>query len=160
MSIAVIAGASGLVGSHLLAEALSDSEISQVIVVVRKDLKFDHPKLKQVIVSDFSHLSLHAQELKGDFYYSCLGTTKKQAGSKEKFRQIDYQAVCDFGVIAKNHDARSFSLISSSGANPQSPFFYLRLKGEVEVFLKKLNLNHLNIFRPGLLVGERKEFGP
>ncbi|WPU64108.1 NAD(P)H-binding protein [Peredibacter starrii] len=156
--IAVICGATGLVGSHLIHKLLDDSRIKEVVSVSRSSLRITSSKLKEVICSDFKDLSIKAHELKGDIYFCCLGTTIKTAGSQEKFRAVDYNAVLEFGKIAKSHDAKSFVVISAEGANARSKIFYSRVKGEVEEALKNLNLNHLVIMRPSLLMGERKEF--
>lgn len=156
--IAVICGATGLVGSHLIHKLLDDPRIKEVVSVSRSSLRITSGKLKEVICSDFKDLSIKAHELKGDIYFCCLGTTIKTAGSQEKFRAVDYNAVLEFGKIAKSHDAQSFVVISAEGANARSKIFYSRVKGEVEEALKNLNFNHLIIMRPSLLMGERKEF--
>lgn len=156
--IAVISGATGLVGSHLIHKLLDDSRFKEVISVSRKPLGISSRKLKEVICPDFKFLSDKMNELKGDIYFCCLGTTIKTAGSQEKFRAVDYDAVLEFGKIAKACEARSFVVISAESANPKSKIFYSRVKGEVEEALQKLNLNHLIIMRPSLLMGERKEF--
>lgn len=155
--IAVIAGASGLVGSELLKLLLSDSQVTEVVAVGRRSLGVKSPKLKEVLVKDLGELSGAADSLKGDIYFSCLGTTIKTAGSQEAFRKIDYQAIADFGSVAKKNGARAFVLISAAGADAGSRIFYNRVKGETEEFLKALGLKSLTIAQPGLLMGERKE---
>lgn len=156
--IAVISGATGLVGSHLIHKLLDDSRFNEVISVSRKTLGITSSKLKEVICSDFTHLLSKKDELKGDIYFCCLGTTIKTAGSRVKFRAVDYNAVLEFGKIAKMNEAQSFVVISAEGANAKSRIFYSRVKGEVEEALQQLNLNRLIIMRPSLLMGERKEF--
>lgn len=160
--IAVIIGATGLVGSLLLEKLLMDPEIHRVISISRRSIpRPSGPlggKLKEVLVSDLSELSVHQAELQGDLYFCCLGTTTKNAGSQENFRKVDYQAVVEFGKIAQAHQAKSLTVISASGANAQSLIFYNRVKGETEAALRDLHLQRLVIFRPGLLIGERKEF--
>lgn len=156
--IAVICGATGLVGSHLIHKLLDDSRFSEVISVSRKPLEISSRKLKEVICSDFKLLPTQTSELRGDIYFCCLGTTIKAAGSQDKFRAIDYDAVLEFGKIAKANEAQSFVVISAEGANVKSRIFYSRVKGQVEEALHQLKLNHLIIMRPSLLMGERKEF--
>lgn len=158
--IAVIAGSTGLTGALLLSKLILDKDITQVISVSRRALPFTHPKLKSVIVSDFSHLLDHQGDLKGDLYFCALGTTIKEAKTKDQFRKVDYDAIVSFGKIAELHQAQSLVVISASGANAESPIFYNRVKGEAEASLLKLNLNRLVLMRPGLLIGERKASRP
>lgn len=158
--IAVISGSTGLVGAQLIHKLLDDSRFTQVISVSRRSLKLTSSKLTEVICENFNDLSSHRSELKGDIYFCCLGTTIKTAGSRERFKAVDHDAVVEFGRIAKLHDARSFVVISADSANANSRIFYSRVKGEMEKDLEKMGLKHLVILRPGLLMGERKEFRP
>lgn len=155
--IAVIAGATGLVGSVLLSKLLDDKAITQVIAIARRPLAINHSKLSTVIIFDFSNLSTHQEQLRGDIYFCALGTTIKVAGTKENFRKVDFDAVVNFGKIAALHQAKSFTVVSANMANPNSNIFYNKIKGEAEEALKQLALNRLVILRPGLLIGERIE---
>lgn len=155
--IAVIAGATGLVGGQLIQKLLEESTIEAVISVSRKSTQIQHAKLKEILLPDFSELMQIQEQLRGDVYFCSLGTTIKAAGSQENFRKVDYQSIIDFATIAKHHNARKFLVISAKGANPESAIFYNRTKGETENALKSLGLNSLVIFRPGLLLGDRKE---
>jgi uncharacterized protein YbjT (DUF2867 family) len=155
--IAVIAGASGLVGSELLKLLLGDPAVTQVIAVGRRPLGVNSSKLREVLIKDLGDLLSVAGQLKGDVYFSCLGTTIKSAGSQEAFRKVDFRAISDFGSVAQKNGARGFVLISATGADANSRIFYNRVKGETENFMKGLGLNSLTIAQPGLLMGERKE---
>src|SRR5688500_10362415 len=116
---AVIAGATGLVGSTLLEKLFKDASFTEIISITRKPLR-EHPKLKQILIENFSELP----PVTGDVHFCCLGTTIKTAGSKDNFRKVDFDAVLNFAKSAKN-----FILVSASGANAKSPIFYNRLKG-------------------------------
>ncbi len=155
--IAVIAGASGLTGSWLLRLLLQDPGFSQVIALTRRPLELTHPKLLELRVSDFTGLSSLPALPEGALFFSALGTTIKTAGSRDAFRQVDFDAILEFGKLAKKNGARGFLLVSATGANPGSRIFYNRVKGETEDALRGLNLASLMIFRPGLLLGERRE---
>ena len=126
-----------------------------MISVSRKPLGLQNPKMKEVIISDFFHLLDYKDDLRGDIYFCALGTTKKDAGSEENFRKIDYEAIINFGIIAKYHEAKSLSVISASMADEKSKIFYNKIKGETEKALINISLNRLIIFRPGLLIGDR-----
>lgn len=155
--IAVIAGATGLVGSQLLSRMLSDNAITQVIAIARKSISINHAKLKVVIVPDFSKIMDYKDELKGDIYFCALGTTIKVAGSKENFRKVDFDAIVNFGKVAQYHQAKSLTVVSANMADAKSSIFYNKVKGETEDALKELQINRLILLRPGLLVGERAE---
>lgn len=155
--IAVIAGATGLVGSHLLERLLHDKAFTHVIAVGRSSTRIEHPKLHEVIVPSLEKLSSFKEQLRGDVYFCCLGTTLKKAGSKEEFRKVDYRAIIDLALIAKDFDAKNFVLISAMGADSKSKIFYNQVKGEAENALLALAFERLVIFRPALLVGDRRE---
>lgn len=128
-----------------------------MISVTRKSLNVNNPKLKEVIVNDFANLLDYSDELKGDIYFCCLGTTIKQAGGKENFRKVDFNSIVNFGKIAEKNMAKTFTVISAMGASPTSKIFYNKVKGETECALMELKINRLIIMRPGLLIGERNE---
>ncbi|WP_181305971.1 oxidoreductase [Rufibacter sp. XAAS-G3-1] len=153
---ALIAGASGLVGSHCLQLLLHSPRYSKVIAVGRKKLDISHPKLQQIIV-DFDDLGKHRHSLIADDVYCCLGTTIKQAGSKENFRKVDYTYVVNLAKITAAHFAAQFLVVSALGADADSRIFYNQVKGEMEEAVKKLPFTAVHIFQPSLLLGERQE---
>lgn len=156
--IATIIGSTGLTGSFLIRQLLADSAITEVLSVARKPLNISNAKLTEVLVSDLAELPSIESKIRGNVYFCCLGTTIKAAGSKENFEKVDHDAIVAFAKIAKGHDAQSFTLISSMGANARSRIFYNQVKGRTENDAKALGLRSLIILRPGLLVGPRQEF--
>jgi uncharacterized protein YbjT (DUF2867 family) len=155
---ATIIGSTGLTGSFLVRQLLTDSAITKVISISRKSLKVSNAKLAEVLVSDLAELPSIESRVRGELYFCCLGTTIKAAGNKENFEKVDHAAVIALARIAKAHDAKSFTLVSSMGANASSIFFYNRVKGRTENDVKALGLRSLVIFKPALLVGPRNEF--
>jgi uncharacterized protein YbjT (DUF2867 family) len=158
MRTALVAGASGLVGSLLLDELLADAHYSQVISLGRRTLPRQEPRLVQRTV-DFARLEAEPLPLVDDAF-CCLGTTIKRAGSREAFRAVDYQAVLVFARAAQKAGARRFLVVTALGANARSRVFYNRVKGEVEEALKELGLESLVVAQPSLLLGERQESRP
>ena len=156
--IATLIGSTGLTGSFLTQQLLADSAITKVISVSRKALKISNAKLTEVLISDLAELPSIDMRIRGELYFCCLGTTIKTAGSKENFEKVDHAAVVAFAKIAKAHDATSFTLVSASGANANSIFFYNRIKGRTENDVKALGLRSLIIFEPAFLAGPRPEF--
>lgn len=153
---ALIAGASGLVGSHLLLMLLQSERYSQVISIGRRELTVIHPKLDQQIV-DFDNLKKSESELVADDIFCCLGTTIRKAGSKEAFYKVDHDYVTQLAATTLKKNAAQFLVVSSMGADAGSRFFYNRVKGEMERDVQQLGFQAVHIFRPSLLLGEREE---
>ncbi len=154
---ALVLGATGLIGSHLLQYLLELDNYEKVVVVGRRSCGVTHPKLTEHLF-DFAQLEQHRNLLKANIVFCCLGTTLKKAGSKEAFKAIDYQIPLRAAKIAKENNTETFALVSSIGADPESRFFYLKTKGELELKLESLGFHSLLIFRPAGLLGDREEF--
>lgn len=153
MKTALIAGYTGLVGRHLLDLLLASKNYNKIIALGRRELPIKDDRLVFQI-ADFDNISL---DTKIDDVFCCLGTTMKKAGSREKFRLVDFQYPLNLAIAAKNHGATTFVLVTANGANTKSAFFYNRVKGDVEEAIKRLNFEKYDIVRPSLLLGKRKE---
>lgn len=145
-----------MVGSYLLSLLVEDDFYTKVKVLVRRAPEIDHPKI-ETIISDFQDLGSIAHRLKADDVYCCLGTTRKKAGSKEAFYKVDFHYPLEIAKMTHQQGAVHFFLISSLGADVESKVFYSRVKGEIEVAVSTIPFQSINIFRPSLLVGDRKE---
>ncbi len=153
----LIAGATGLIGSHALRLLLDSPEVHQVVSVARKSLP-SHPKLNQVVIT-FG--ALDTEQLPScDVALCALGTTIKAAGSQKAFKTVDHDYVLAFARAAKRAGVRTFVLVSALGADENSKVFYSRIKGETERDIKDLGFESVVILRPSLLIGERKESRP
>lgn len=153
---ALIAGASGLIGSQLLTLLLASDRYAKVIVVGRRPVPQVHPKLEQRVL-DFDQLEQHALALIADDVYCCLGTTMRQAGSKEAFYKVDYLYVVKLAALTAGNFAAQFLVVSAMGADPDSRFYYNRVKGEMEDAVRKTPFRVIHFFRPSLLLGARSE---
>ncbi len=150
---ALVIGATGATGKYLVEHLLKDSDFTEVHIFVRKAVVISHPKLKIHLV-DFDKIQNWKEKIIGDVAFSTMGTTLKQAGSKEAQRVVDYNYQYNFAKYAKENHVPHFVLLSSYGADPKSMFFYSKIKGELEVAVQQLNFEYLTVFRPGIL--ERK----
>ncbi|AOS43527.1 hypothetical protein Verru16b_00572 [Lacunisphaera limnophila] len=157
MPTAFIAGASGQVGRRLLDQLLAAPEYDRVVSLGRRPLAVTHPKLVQVS-ADFAALEGVLEDWRGEDAFCCLGTTIRQAGSREAFRAVDHAAVLAFAWAAQRQGARRFFVVTALGADPASRNFYLRVKGETEAALAVLGFDTLAIFQPSLLLARRREF--
>jgi uncharacterized protein YbjT (DUF2867 family) len=153
---AIVVGATGLTGSHLVKWLCESEAYIAVYVIARKALSYEHPKL-DVLIKDYDHIEEDDIEVAHDFF-CCLGTTIKTAGSKEGFEKVDLAYPVQLASMAKKKGISHFLVISAMGANPNSKVYYNRVKGEMEKQLTDLHLKKLSIFRPSLLTGNRKEF--
>ena len=151
----MIAGSTGLVGSLCLQLLLEHPAYDHVVALVRSGQGIAHPKYFEKIVS-FDDLGtvpvIPAQEA-----FCALGTTLKKAGSKDAFYRVDHDYVANFAYWARAGGVELFSLVSSVGANPNSGNFYLATKGDVEQAVKEQHYPRVDVFRPGQLLGERRE---
>lgn len=152
----LLLGATGLTGGLVLESLLSAKEVSQVVAPSRRVLTIEHEKLEAAAV-DFAHLENHADLFKVDAIICCLGTTIKKAGSRRRFREVDYGYAVKAAELGRQQGAQAFILMSAIGASSSSPVFYNRVKGELEDSLKALHYPHLSIYQPGLLLGDRSE---
>lgn len=156
---ALIAGATGLVGNALLNLLLQKDYYQKIIVLTRKELRIKDNRLEVILLKDFDQLESVSEKIQANDYYVALGTTMKKAGSKEAFLKVDVEYPLKIALIAMNQpDFRQFLVVTSYGANANSPLFYNRAKGRLEDGLIKLNLKSLKIFQPSLLIGYRDEF--
>ena len=153
---ALILGASGLVGSEVLSLSLESDLYNKIVIVVRSSLTIKHNKLVEKII-DFD-MPKWEEIFPVDHVYCCLGTTIKQAGSKTNFIKVDHDYPLAFAAAAKKWESSIFSIITAAGVSPESKIFYNNVKGQLEKKLKSLELFSTLIFRPSLLLGERKEF--
>lgn len=152
----LLAGATGLVGGECLRLLLDDPAFSSVTVLVRRPLGFTHPKLIELVV-DFDRLETTADRFGTDSILCALGTTIKQAGSRESFRRVDYEYPVSIARLGRSRGASHFLLVSALGANSQSRVFYNRVKGELEATIRQIGFPTLTIVRPSLLLGPRKK---
>ncbi len=155
----MLAGASGLVGSHCLGLLLANAAYGRVHVLVRTQLPIVHPNLVQHCI-DFDRLEHELGVDQVDDVYCCLGTTIRKAGSQSAFRRVDFDYPVALARAVAQRGATRFLLVSALGADAGSSVFYNRVKGEVERAVAAIGIPHVCCFRPSLLLGPRTEFRP
>jgi uncharacterized protein YbjT (DUF2867 family) len=153
--VALLAGATGLVGGYVLEALLDAADFGRVFAVSRRPLGREHLHLANRIVQ-FDKLETQLKGQSCHVAFCCLGTTLKQAGSEQGFRKVDYDYVLAFARAARAAQAQRFIVVTSAGANTQSKHFYLRVKGEVEAALEGLRFPALDILQPGPLLAFRR----
>lgn len=153
---AIVIGATGLVGNLILKELLSDDDFSEVRIFVRRPTGIINPKLKET-VNPLKDIVPMSSEIQGDVLFNALGTTIKQAGSKEEQQRIDRDLPVKFAKIASENGVRLMVNVSSAGASINGGF-YLKTKAEMEKGTEEFFPGKVFHFRPGLLIGKRKDF--
>ena len=155
MSQVLITGATGLVGGHLLRLLIQDRHINYIAAPTRRPLlditgvyNPHDPQLTDALAQVQDPI---------DIAFCCLGTTRREAGSKEAFVHADYTLVVDTALTAKKLGAKHFLVVSAHGANAGSPFFYNQVKGKMEEALIAQQWERLTIVRPSMLMGHRDE---
>ncbi len=156
MKTALLFGATGLVGSHLLNLLIINNNYSKIKVFVRSSIELNDPKI-EIIQTDFNNLNNHREDIKGDDCFFCIGTTKKNSPDKNEYKRVELEVPKQVAQIAKSNLVNSFVFVSSGYADPKSSGDYLKFKGLVEEELKRLNFSKLGIMRPSFLLGNRQE---
>ncbi|KAG7388183.1 Oxidoreductase htatip2 [Phytophthora pseudosyringae] len=164
--VALVQGATGAVGRDLVAELVQSPSCAKVIALTRReipeaqwgkafpsmDVSAAQNKLEILLVDlEELHRDWKKVPVNVDAAFSCLGTTRKDAGSAEAFRKVDLEYVTKFAELAKGAGVAYFGLLSASNANKESWFLYPQTKGEVEGNIKLLEFERTSIFRPGLI---------
>ncbi|MGN6491437.1 MAG: NAD(P)H-binding protein [Agriterribacter sp.] len=153
---ALLLGATGLIGNHLLQLLLNDDEYGKIIALTRKPLPVAHTRLENRIV-DFSDTENYRQAItEGDIVFCCIGTTMKDVkGNKTLYRQIDFDIPVNGARFALAKGYTQYALVSAIGARSASSNFYLSLKGQTEDAISPMEFSAVHIFRPSLLLGKR-----
>ncbi|MEO8587990.1 MAG: NAD-dependent epimerase/dehydratase family protein [Flavobacteriales bacterium] len=151
---ALVAGPTGLIGSTVLHQLLSDDRFYRTVALSRHHLDLPGDKLEQWTSPDLLS-ALRPEPV--DAVFCCLGTTIRTAGSQAAFRRVDHDLVIGLGNWAKTNGVNTFCVVSAIGADAGSGIFYNRVKGEMERDLKAIGLPALHIFQPSILTGPRKE---
>ena len=150
----VIAGGSGLVGKQA-ADMLARAGFA-VHLVSRRPSHALAPDIEEHVAPTADWPAIVAR-LKPDVAISGLGTTIRTAGSRDAFRAVDHDLVLAFAQASHDAGVRHFITISSVGAMPASSSFYLRTKAKMEQGLRNIGFQRLDIMRPSLLTGGRRD---
>jgi uncharacterized protein YbjT (DUF2867 family) len=156
---AIIAGATGLIGSKLLQILLKEQAYDEIIILVRKPTGLDHEKLTEVVIN-FDRLADLTDIIKGHAVFCCLGSTQKKTPDLNIYRKVDHDYPLQLAQLAFNNGVDQYHLVSALGANAKASNFYTKMKGETEDDIKELVLKCLHIYQPALLTGDRKEYRP
>jgi uncharacterized protein YbjT (DUF2867 family) len=157
-SKAAVIGSTGLIGGHLAELLHKDPAYEMVRLVVRRPVRFDHPKFQIKEIDFEDHDAFRAAVSDVDVLFCAVGTTtKKVKGDRQAYRKVDVDIPLNAAKFFGEGDGQHFLVVSSIGAGSTSRTFYLRLKGEVEEKLRETDIPSVSVFRPSLLLGKRGE---
>ena len=116
---AIVIGATGVVGKEVVKLLSQNSQFSEIITFTRREYEFNSSKVINYVI-DFNDIQKYEDLIDGEYLFSCLGTTKAQAGTVENQRVVDYNYQLEFAKLAANNGIHHYLLVSSPGANSQS----------------------------------------
>ncbi|HTE28269.1 NAD(P)H-binding protein [Flavitalea sp.] len=155
---AVVIGSTGMIGDLVVKQLIDDPTFTHVRLLVRRPILFHESKIEVKLVNFEDPADMDQQMGSGDCIFCCVGTTQsKVKGDKNAYRKVDFDIPVNSAKTGLKNGFSKFLLVSAVGANHDSGNFYLKLKGETEEALKKINFPSLHIFQPSLLLGERNE---
>ncbi|QXP62130.1 NAD(P)H-binding protein [Polaribacter sp. HaHaR_3_91] len=153
---AIILGATGLTGNHILHKLIEDKNYETIKLFSRSKIDGLPKKVKQFI-GNILDLTQFKANFTADEVYCCIGTTAKKTPDKTLYKKIDYGIPFAAAKLSKENNIATFLVVSAMGANAQSTVFYNKTKGEMERDVLKQNIINTFILRPSLIGGERKE---
>lgn len=168
--VAVVAGATGMVGRAVLARLrAADPRTSSVVYSAVYSVGRRAPELPPTgAAASVSRLVFCQSDFKSseslnlppvDDVFIALGTTIAVAGSQAAFRAVDFDAVLAVARAARAAGARRIGVVSALGADASSKVFYNRVKGEMEQAICLLGYETVVFVRPSFLDGERERLG-
>ena len=156
MKTAIVLGATGLVGRNLVSRLIEERCFEKILAVTRRPVEYKSEKVVNEVIN-FDELDSYSDVFNGDVLFSCLGTTRKQAGSFQRQRQVDFEYQYLAAKLSAQNAVPHYVLVSSSGANANSKSPYFKMKGELEQEVLSLPFKRISILQPSLLVGERAD---
>jgi uncharacterized protein YbjT (DUF2867 family) len=152
-----LVGATGLIGRRLI-EISSAGDEARMVGIARREIDLPEGARVEMFVADAARWGEVLAAVRPRALICALGTTWKKAGRDEAaFRAVDYDLVLETAEAARDAGVPNMVLVSAAGANARSDDFYLKTKGETEQAISKVGFKRLDILRPGLLKGARKD---
>ncbi len=154
--IAIVLGATGLTGSHLLSLLLNDDRYEKILLFSRSSVGLAHQKLTEHL-GDLMQLQQFADDFEADEVFCCIGTTKSKTPNKEAYKNIDYGIPVSVAQLCKQKGITTCIIVSALGADAKSPIFYNRVKGQMEEAVLALRIPKTHLLQPSLIGGDRAE---
>ena len=153
--IALVAGATGLVGQQVVAQLAASGAWPEIRALVRRPYASPPPAPVVPVVVDFDQADARLPLIGVTHLFSCLGTTMAQAGSRDAFRRVDFDIPLLIARAARAAGAQHYLLVSAVAASTSSRMFYSQVKAQLEEAVIGLGFRSVTIARPSMLLGER-----
>lgn len=154
----IITGSTGMVGHAVLLECLEDNTVSEVLVLNRSKLDLDHPKLKELLIPDFSDLSRFAAKLNGyQACFHCMGISAMGL-NEEEYSKITFGYSKElFDCLYKTNPEMTVTYVSGAGTDSteEGSQMWARVKGKTENYMLKRGFKDAYAFRPGAILPEK-----
>jgi uncharacterized protein YbjT (DUF2867 family) len=151
---AIITGVTGMVGEGVLQESLNHPEIEKVLVINRKPCCISHPRLTEILHSDFYDLSAIEDKLKGyNACFFCLGVSSAGKTEDEYFSLTYTLTMYMAEILARQNNDMTFCYVSGAGtdSSEKGRMSWARVKGKTENDLRKLSFKKAFAIRPGFM---------
>lgn len=151
----IITGATGMVGKGVLLECLENNEVTKVLVIGRQSVNITHPKLNELLISDFTNFEPYSSDLTGyDACFYCLGISA--AGLDEAaYTKITYDYTLNLAnVLLKLNSQFTFIYVSGEGtdSSEKGRMMWARVKGKTENDLLASGFTQSFMYRPGMII--------
>ena len=154
----IITGTTGMVGKGVLIECLYHPKVESILIINRTSIGLKHPKLKEVIHSNFFNLTKIENELKGyDACFFCLGVSS-MGMKEEEYHNLTYNLVINFAkTVYKLNPNMVFNYVSGQGTDSteKGRIMWARVKGKTENTILKMGFKDAYMFRPGVILPEK-----
>ncbi len=158
MEKVIITGSTGMIGKGVLLECLDSPKITQVLLINRSPLGMRHPKLKEVLLTDFTQIASISEELEGyDACFYCMGVSAVGM-SERKYAAITYDTVEAFANVLYHINAEMvFNYVSGTGtdSSEKGRSMWARVKGKAENMVLNKGFKDSYAFRPGMIIPEK-----
>jgi len=154
----IITGSTGMVGKGCLLECLDDNRVEEVLLINRSNIKINNPKIKELIIKDYSELINHKDQLSGyDACFHCMGVSSVGL-SEEEYSKITFEATKTLiDILFDLTPNMTFNYVSGTGtdSSEKGKVMWARVKGKTENYLLNKGFKNAYAFRPGMIIPEK-----
>lgn len=154
----IITGSTGMVGKSVLLECIEHPSIDKILLINRSALKFDHPRVDEVLLADFTQMHTVKDQLKNyDACFHCMGISSV-GKSEEEFTEITFdltQKLAD--ILYELNENMVFNYVSGTNTDSteKGKTMWARVKGKTENYILNKGFKDAYMFRPGAIVPEK-----